>query len=209
MGGSSPAYWNVGPTGDYAVAFGYHQDTAGQISWYRLVPPERAVNPELYPGPLRAPIFQSQETSGVPDFNTWQPRDTFAYWNDGTSNQFLIGEKHVPLDMLGVCSQNSRSYDCSFIFTQPDARDMSAARRQVSRQNNNTLAGGQVLMLDPYYKGTSAPPTNDYSFGSAHPGICQFLLGDGAVVACPVTTPLTTLRMLTCVNDGGNLTIPW
>ncbi|MDR1141241.1 MAG: DUF1559 domain-containing protein, partial [Planctomycetaceae bacterium] len=139
------------------------------------------------------------------------PRDTFAYWNDGTSNQFLIGEKHVPLDMLGVCPQESQNYDCSFIFTQPNGRDYSAARRQVNQLDNNTLTGGQVLMIDPYYKGdsTTQARTNYYSFGSAHPGICQFLLGDGAVVACPVTTPLTVLRMLTCVNDGGNLATPW
>jgi prepilin-type N-terminal cleavage/methylation domain-containing protein len=210
-GGSSPAYWNVGPTGDYAVAFGYHQQTAGKADWYRLVQPERNVNPELYPGPLRAPIFQNYETSGLPDFNSWQPRDTFAYWNDGISNQLLIGEKHVPLDMIGVCPKTSENFDCSFIFTQTSGRDMSAVRMQVCIRNDNTLDNGEVLMLDPYYKGTvgTTKPTNDYSFGSAHPGICQFLLGDGSVVACPVTTPLTTLRMLTCVNDGGNLATPW
>jgi hypothetical protein len=210
-GGSSPAYWNVGPTGDYAVAFGYHEQAAGSYNWYRLVQPERAVNPELYPGPLRAPIFQSQETSGLPDFNSWQPRDTFAYWQDGTSNQFLIGEKHVPLDKIGICPEEKQNYDCSFIFTQPNGRDMSAARRQVRLRNDNTLDGGQVLMLDPYYKGTvgTTKPTNDYAFGSAHPGISQFLLGDGSVVACPVTTPHPTLRKLTCVNDGNNVAVPW
>jgi hypothetical protein len=59
----------------------------------------------------------------------------------------------------------------------------------------------------PYEKQTGS--IQDAGFGSWHPGICQFLLGDGSVFPISVTTPagthtnkLTLLR-LSCVDDGG------
>ena len=208
--GTSPT--SAGPTGDYAVAFGYHEDSAAGYDWYRLVPPERQSKPELFLGPLRAPLFQTYQSSGVPDYNSWMPRDTFAYWSDGTSNQIVFGEKHVPLGRLGICAAQVSTYDCSIIFAQTGGRDMAAARRQVQVLNNGNLVGSVPLQLNPNYDpnppGTGRPD-GGYAFGSAHPGICQFLFGDGSVATIPVTTPLTTLRMLTCVNDGGIYIASW
>jgi len=39
-------------------------------------------------------------------------------------------------------------------------------------------------------------------FGSYHPGICQFVLGDGSVRPIAVSVPGTTLSRLSVRNDG-------
>jgi prepilin-type N-terminal cleavage/methylation domain-containing protein len=41
----------------------------------------------------------------------WVPRDDFSRLVDGTSNQFLFAEKHIPADKLGKCSLVSNSGD--------------------------------------------------------------------------------------------------
>jgi len=45
-------------------------------------------------------------------------------------------------------------------------------------------------------------------FGSAHPGIVNFLIGDGAVRAFPLTTPSRIIGALGTVNDGNNVQMP-
>ncbi|MDR0338176.1 MAG: DUF1559 domain-containing protein [Planctomycetaceae bacterium] len=49
---------------------------------------------------------------------------------------------------------------------------------------------------------------NRVAFGSYHSGVCNFVLGDGAVVAISVTTANHILYKLSHVNDGNTVTIP-
>ncbi|HEV3262559.1 MAG TPA: H-X9-DG-CTERM domain-containing protein [Gemmataceae bacterium] len=39
-------------------------------------------------------------------------------------------------------------------------------------------------------------------FGSYHPGVCQFVMGDGGVRAISVGIPLSTLKLLVNRHDG-------
>jgi hypothetical protein len=41
------------------------------------------------------------------NLNTWKTPNSFADWIDGTSNQFVVGEKYIPPDYLGKCVQNA------------------------------------------------------------------------------------------------------
>jgi hypothetical protein len=45
-------------------------------------------------------------------------------------------------------------------------------------------------------------------FGAAHPGVCNFLIGDGAVRTVSNTTPHAVLRNLADVNDGNAVSLP-
>ncbi|MDR0335521.1 MAG: DUF1559 domain-containing protein [Planctomycetaceae bacterium] len=45
-------------------------------------------------------------------------------------------------------------------------------------------------------------------FGSAHSGICNFLIGDGSVRSVSVTTPATLMRDLSDVQDGKSVSLP-
>lgn len=52
-------------------------------------------------------------------------------------------------------------------------------------------------------------PGNAYKrFGSWHPGVCQFALGDGSVRAISCTTPVNVIFPLHVVNDGNVVTLP-
>ncbi len=208
--------WNTGPTGDYAYPLSNDPRTAtdasgasitpGQWAWYHVVQGERNSEPLWFFGPIRQPLYTPTA------YNGWLPRDTFAFWEDGSSNIFLFGEKHVPSEKIGICPEQIQAWDCSIIFASPNYRDTGTARRIANRDTAGNLTNGFAINLNPEYTptptGTSAP-TNFFGFGSMHPGVCQFVLGDGAVVSVPVSTPQSILNMLACVNDGGVFAAPW
>jgi prepilin-type N-terminal cleavage/methylation domain-containing protein len=96
---------------------------------------------------------------------------------DGLSNTFFVGEKHVHEDHIGEgvldCSiYNGDYYTCS------------------------TRSAGPFYML--------AQTTRDETigFGSYHPGICQFLFGDGSVRSVANDTNPKTLALLANIADG-------
>lgn len=147
----------------------------------------------------------------------WCPRDTFAWLQDGTSNQILIGEKHVPQSVLGKCDPNGTTGG----NTYTDCGIQSVA------QNRGTPAGrafcfsfsvNESSITNPFPLarpndhdglGGGDRPLRHYGFGSYHPGICNFVLGDGSVRAISVTTPIDpVLFRLGVVDDGESVALP-
>ena len=62
-----------------------------------------------------------------------------AWWSDGTTNQFIMGEKHVPAAALNICegregsstlnaTNNSYSWDCGIGFAAGGWCEQHAAR---------------------------------------------------------------------------------
>jgi len=103
----------------------------------------------------------------------------FANVSDGISNVVFIGEKHVRKSQL--------NFDGSI-------------------WNGDHGASFKKL-------GIGAPIARDMNatvgqFGSYHPGVCQFVFGDGAVRALSVSTDLTTLDRLANRDDGEPVAIP-
>lgn len=75
--------------------------------------------------------------------------------------------------------------------------------------NNNYSAGALFLLARPYDYLESGNGCEHYGFGSWHPGVCPFLLGDGTVHAWSVTTPVIgVLFRLGHVSDGQTVTLP-
>ena len=95
---------------------------------------------------------------------------------DGLSNTFFVGEKHVPLSAAFGNSPDSSIYN----------GDNGAAHREAG-------------VGAPLAKGPSA---NGNLFGSWHPEMCFFLLGDGGVRAVSVSIDLTILGYLANREDG-------
>jgi hypothetical protein len=95
---------------------------------------------------------------------------------DGVSNTLYLGEKHVPANMYGIAGWDSSIYN---------GATYSAMR-----------SAGLLYPL--------AVSTNDlgWKFGSAHPGICQFVYGDGSVR--PLSTAINpgVLELLANIRDG-------
>jgi hypothetical protein len=102
----------------------------------------------------------------------------FRKYEDGLSNTILVGEKHVPLGTLGT----NAGADCSIY--NPDSNAMFCR-----------MAGEQFPL---------GSPNEDvrYNFGSWHPGICQFLFGDGSVQSLRVEIDPITLGYLANRKDG-------
>src|SRR5581483_1610036 len=106
---------------------------------------------------------------------------------DGSSNTFLIGEKHVTPNGLGVFDATTGAdQDFNIYDSQPSKWSYVTGRK----------AGPSFpLALSP------ADPFAG-QFGSWHAGVVQFALGDGSVRSVPVSTPGTILALLAARNDG-------
>jgi prepilin-type N-terminal cleavage/methylation domain-containing protein len=111
---------------------------------------------------------------------------------DGTSNTFLIGEKHVPQGALGRLKAG-------------DGPAFSGAW--------TTYAGRAAGIEDPLARGPNdlLPSTSGdgfwaRKFGSWHTGVCQFVFCDGSVKAVRNTIDTANLRRLAVRNDGEVIT---
>ncbi|MDR1270487.1 MAG: DUF1559 domain-containing protein [Planctomycetaceae bacterium] len=156
--------------------------------------------PVNYGGPLRVSVRTAN--------NGWQPRDDMSWFFDGTSNQFVIGEKHIPINRLGNCgNEKPNRSDCNFIAISGVTRQ-SVARGWARDNDAIALARGP----QDYPADDQGPGPDNwggfYAFGSYHTGVCHFLMGDGSVQAIPVTTPRTTINWFVRVDDGQVVTLP-
>jgi prepilin-type N-terminal cleavage/methylation domain-containing protein len=131
----------------------------------------------------------------------WQPRDSFAWWADGTSNVVILVEKHVPATHVGICGGTSTATrgDCSILTAGVwrSASSMRDARKYIARSPNDTS-----------YDATSAL---SHGYGGCHPGVCMFLVGDGSVRPVANTTPVSSgssLDLIMDVRDGIQATLP-
>ena len=120
-----------------------------------------------------------------------------AWWSDGTSNQVVVGEKHVPENRQNICRTDWWNQgECSFLTA--NGRSGQAALRQIHR-NQRLARSSKDYMADSQ----DESPVRGYGFGSYHPGVCQFAFGDGAVRVIGNATPLNPiLCALAEVNDG-------
>jgi prepilin-type processing-associated H-X9-DG protein len=151
-----------------------------------------------------------------------------AWWQDGTSNQIIVSEKHIPEISFGKCSFTSYTdptkslFDCSYLSMAARSnvggdnamRADKAAHAWVLPTNaQNSAFGGR-----PVARGDSTEPLSTtyawpYSgtastLGSAHPGSFNLLLGDGSVRGFPKTINPDILPRLTHASDGVTVQLP-
>jgi Protein of unknown function (DUF1559) len=104
----------------------------------------------------------------------------FADITDGLTNTLLIGEKHIPSAMLQLAP-----WDCGMY----DGHNPSC----------NTRAAGPLFPL------AAADDDLGWKFGSRHPGICQFVLGDGSVRPLYTSIDPVIFGLLAQRNDGQSI----
>jgi prepilin-type N-terminal cleavage/methylation domain-containing protein len=115
----------------------------------------------------------------------------FAEITDGLSNTLMMGEKHVTPATIANNQAN--------VFSESDVNDFCIYSGKAA-----WTAGRVAGVRNPLAIG----PQDGYNiqFGSWHPGVCQFVFGDGSVHALATSLPGTTLGLLANRMDG--LTIP-
>jgi hypothetical protein len=104
---------------------------------------------------------------------------------DGTSQTFLVGEKHVPRSKYG---QSGPSWGDGAIYNGDFPRNYS----RIAGLPRFNLGQGPDDLSGPWH----------CKFGSDHPGICQFAFTDGHVASLRSSTDMTVLNRLAVRNDG-------
>ncbi len=114
-----------------------------------------------------------------------QSRTKLRDVTDGTSQTFLVGEKHVPLSMFG---QSGPTWGDGSIYNGDFPRNFS----RIAGQPKFNLGTGPTDLNGPWH----------CKFGSYHAGVCQFLFTDGHIVALSTSIDLNVLNRLAVRNDG-------
>lgn len=115
------------------------------------------------------------------DHTAYKSLTNMAKITDGLSNTLLIGERHVPLERIG---------------------------QEEVAGDGPTLSGWAYSSMRmagpgrPLGKGPNDIATTRESFGSWHPGICNFILGDASVRSIKATIDTDNLRRLANRADG-------
>jgi prepilin-type N-terminal cleavage/methylation domain-containing protein/prepilin-type processing-associated H-X9-DG protein len=115
---------------------------------------------------------------------------TFENMEDGTSNTFLVGEKHIrSTTNFGENEDRSifdgRRHNCYRRFAGVSPADGSQRPLQLPGNNPASLIAG----------------ISNEAFGSKHPGLCQFVFADGHVSGVKTSVDLMTLTYLAQRND--------
>jgi len=177
----------TGPTGASAHYAGNHGD---------LSPGDAGTDRDFYWGGRGTGILISvrAECAGL-----WpvvpvglHDRVTSAKVTDGLSKTALVGEMHVPFDEVGIVPDNGPMYDGQML---PSSARLGGP--------GIPLAGGPADPNAPWL----FDEHSNYGFGSWHPGVCHFVLGDGSVRALSVDVDVSTLGRLCNRHDGGQVAI--
>lgn len=129
--------------------------------------------------------------SGDAQWAMAKPRHSFSRITDGLSNTALVGEKDVTANEFGRCCGGTDNADGSWLFNDGSWREYNVTRNirhRFGRGANDT--------------GDQTDPDREVGFGSWHPGIVQFLLGDGSVTNLSVNTPELIRRQYGHCSDG-------
>jgi prepilin-type processing-associated H-X9-DG protein len=102
----------------------------------------------------------------------WTVRETMSYYKDGTSNQFVFAEKHIPSDRLGKCftcldpdeyATQWGWWDCGVHITRSD--DIKYCKSSAANENNYLMySPGRVVMSDTAV--IASEPSEGASFGT-------------------------------------------
>jgi prepilin-type processing-associated H-X9-DG protein len=217
-----------GPQTDYFITAACYYRRDSRNGWVDTSTNARLLDywmdPDVSPyhhGPFRS----ASVTVSSNIVESYTPIDSFAWWQDGTSNQVIVCEKHIPKYMLGKCkTQNYAAgttqttqwlLDCSYLSAFGGdggvGRSDIAAHAWVEtllatfNQTTNLFTGRPIARSDsePLPSGMRFSMERDsIVVGSAHPGSFNVLLGDGSVRGVTKNVNVNLLARMTIVDDG-------
>jgi hypothetical protein len=197
--GSTSAQYFACPQIDYAFVVTANEIPPGN-DWAQFADNDDTVSVNPQRGPFRKSLNNFVSDPNLITY--WNPRDNLAWLQDGTSNQLMIGEKHFNFSDRDAAWMGSYGFvgdDCTYLTAAPSGIGVTS----ISRTFDPNIAIARINEPAIYGSGYLGR-----HFGSGHPGICNFLIGDGSVRGLSVTTPHRVLWALGCVNDGESVSLP-
>jgi len=169
-----------GALGDYACSFGTNPTTV-------IEPSDDATG-----GTGVIVRATATQTSNKLSVTVWKSVTQFGSVSDGLSNTLMVGEKHVPVNHLGV------GY---VIPTDRYIGDASIWNSDALENIGRAAGPTNPLALSPDENDTDVQPYVE-NFGSYHTGLCQFVFCDGSVHALAVSLDSKILGYLANRADG-------
>jgi type II secretory pathway pseudopilin PulG len=205
----------AGAKTDYAVLTAkdnYSSNWERYYCFYANNTDQRAQN--TFVGPFKIPTVvmnsdgdESNVAHGRHIIN-WTYSKSFTWWNDGTSNQLCLGEKHVSTKYREVTTFPENNWDGAYSVVYNNASAHIHAR----------IVSDDICLFaqSPNDTNTSTSPVSGGTpnregkeqLGSSHPGVVNFLIGDGSVRIISITTLPRLVTQLTIVNDGNAASLP-
>jgi prepilin-type N-terminal cleavage/methylation domain-containing protein len=180
-----PANNIPGAVGDYAACVGDMRglpNNPNAQNWFNV----NSNGAIIIATPQPAPANPSPATTAVV---TWTSNTRMPLIEDGTSNTFLVGEKHVPAKMFGRLKVGDGPIYSGAWSAFPGR--IAGFEDPLGRGPTDTMPSAGIV--DGIYA---------RKFGSVHPGVCQFAFCDGSTRMIRVNIDGTTLRALAVRNDG-------
>jgi hypothetical protein len=222
--------YNPGPVTDYIMlTFGTTYQFFYMLRLTNAITCEGTYNSnaiDTYTGAFRPALFELGGSGSSSYVTQWQPRDTMTWWQDGSSNQLLLGDKHIPNGQIGQCTGDAsgstnnvrrRQFDCSYLSGKPNnnLRQMLSifGFMNTPLKNNVIPMLGKSIPINPDYgNGTSSEGGNDgtsdvnpwssYALGSLHPSFTNILLGDGSVKTITASINPNIITYMSHTSDG-------
>ena len=176
----------LGCRGDYAIPLGKDYDDTN-VWYFGASAYISGVSGADLVGVRREPFRIGHWANG----SYLMPRDTMAWWADGTTNQIIVGEKHLPQRYLDECDRRTGLPNNSHENYQSDCSPMVAYQPSFFA-SARSMGGGLARGADDWnydanaWMGNGVAPAH---WSGTHPGICHFLLGDGSVRAIATIIP--------------------
>ena len=226
----------AGPRGDYCTVLaqreglpywpGYQYDTFSYFDATDGGIEGRRRSPFRLPSITFNSGFDGSDPAHFWQVTSWSLKHTMSLWQDGTSNQIVFAEKHIPTWALDIqpsaAFQGNEvySWDISYLtttgwwtntgFARPAIDDTpNATYRTIARSSKEpTAAAIAAAGGENGYNVGGFSWGLDYSLGSYHPGTLGVALGDGSVRGVSVTVTSKIIADLAHVSDGNAVTLP-
>ena len=195
-----------GPVTDYAMLVALENQQPADWSWFCMNGTTAHANQAKQIGPFRLPALRfmggrTGSASGDNDFIAdWSYSDTFARYADGTSNQWLLAEKHVPFWAVDNDNDGANAWHGNYARAINGTWCLAVARPVSVNSWLFARSARDALTATP---STSIPSNASVpSLGSNHVSVINVLYGDGSIHAISVNTNPEMAWRLTAVNDG-------
>lgn len=185
---SYPRTTRVSTAGDITAGVTH---TSGACSDYTTI----SGSQERYNNPGNGTWVDWRDGSGANGMSKKSPNGTlmgefnFNHISDGSSNTFLIGEKHIPSKWFGIGFGNNGG-------------DGSVYNGDHEWHFTRVAGPSYPLATSPTDSSALANSFHASMFGSYHSGVVQFVFCDASVRALTPGIPTATLALLSQRDDG-------